>query len=302
MALILFVYIRMPLQKTIRREIHLSGIGIHTGKRINLRLMPAKRDTGIIFYRIDRALPIKARLPFVVDTIFATTIGIDGVKIRTVEHLLASVFALGITNLIIEIDGSEVPVLDGSAREFVNAILEAGIAKQSKTISVLRIKKPLFYEESHSKIIAKPHKGFRISYKIYYEHPLIREQSLSFEIDERSFIRDIAPARTFGFLKDLQYLLQNGFAKGGSLENAVVLDEKGVIGSPLRFKDEFVRHKILDAIGDLALLGYPLQGHFIFERGGHTSHINFLKAIIDSGCFELYEEPYFNFQLNPQAV
>lgn len=292
----------MPFQKTIKKEILLSGVGIHTGKKINLRLIPAQRDTGIVFYRKDKDLFIKAKLPFIVDTSFATTIGIDGVKIRTIEHLLATIYVFGITNLIVEIDGSEVPVLDGSALGFVNAITKAGIAKQSKTMPILRITKPLIYEESHVRIIAKPHKGFRIGYKIFYEHPLIMEQFLSFEINEQTFIKDIAPARTFGFLKDIQYLLKNGFAKGGSLENAVVLDERGTVGSPLRFKDEFVRHKILDALGDLSLIGYPLQGHFIFEKGGHTSHIKFIKTLIESGYFELQEEPYFNFQLNPQTV
>jgi len=128
------------------------------------------------------------------------------------------------------------------------------------------------------------------------------EQSLSIEINEQNFLNDIAPARTFGFLKDINYLLKNGFAKGGSLDNALVLDEKGVVGGNLRFKDEFVRHKILDAIGDLSLIGYPIQGHFIIEKGGHTSHINFLRKLIETGCYELAEEPYFNFQLSAQAV
>jgi len=292
----------MPFQKTIKSEISVSGVGIHTGKKINIRLIPAKRDTGIIFYRIDRGLPMKAKLPFVIDTSLATTIGIDGVKIRTVEHLLASLYVFGITNIIIEIDGSEIPVMDGSAIDFAKTILKTGIAKQGKTIPSLKITKPIFYEEARSKIIAKPYKGFKITYKIFYEHPLILEQSLSIEINEQNFLSDIAPARTFGFLKDIQYLLQNGFARGGSLENALVLDEKGVLGGKLRFRDEFVRHKILDAIGDLSLLGYPVKGHFIIEKGGHTAHVNFLKHLIESGCYELEEEPYFNFQLSAQTV
>jgi len=292
----------MPFQKTIKSEISVSGVGIHTGKKINIRLIPAKRDTGIIFYRTDRGLPMKAKLPFVIDTSLATTIGIDGVKIRTVEHLLASLYVFGITNIIIEIDGSEIPVMDGSAIDFAKTILKTGIAKQGKTIPSLKITKPIFYEEARSKIIAKPYKGFKITYKIFYEHPLILEQSLSIEINEQNFLSDIAPARTFGFLKDIQYLLQNGFARGGSLENALVLDEKGVLGGKLRFRDEFVRHKILDAIGDLSLLGYPVKGHFIIEKGGHTAHVNFLKHLIESGCYELEEEPYFNFQLSAQTV
>lgn len=292
----------MPYQKTIKNEISLSGIGIHTGKKINLKLIPAQRDTGIVFFRKDKELSVKAKLPFVVDTSFATTIGIDGVRIRTVEHLLAALYAFGITNLIIEIDGAEVPVLDGSAMDFVMAILAAGLAKQGKTLPLIKITKPVFYEESHSKIMAKPYKGFRISYKIFYEHPLIGEQYFSLDINEQTFVREIAPARTFGFLKDVHYLFKNGLAKGGSLQNTVVLDESGVVGNSLRFRDEFVRHKILDAIGDLSLIGYPVEGHFIFERGGHTSHINFIKKLLAAGTFELKEDSYFNFQLTTQTV
>lgn len=292
----------MPFQKTIKREVFLSGIGVHSGKLIKMRLIPAQRDTGIVFYRLDKGVSVKAKLPFVVDTSFATTIGIDGVRIRTIEHLMASLFALGITNLIIEIEGSEVPILDGSAINFVRLILDAGLAKQGKTKPIFKITNLIVHEESHSRIIAKPHKGFKISYRILYEHPLILEQAFSIEINEQSFIKEIAPARTFGFLKDIQYLIKNGFARGGSLENAIVLDDMKVINGNLRFRDEFVRHKILDAIGDLSLLGYPLQGHFIFERGGHTSHINFLRTLLESGFYVLEEEPYFGFQLSPQTV
>lgn len=292
----------MPFQKTIKSEINISGIGIHTGKRINLRLLPAERDTGIVFYRKDRGIYIKAKLPFVVDTMFATTLGIDGVKVRTVEHLLAALYVMGITNVLVEIDGSEIPVMDGSAYEFVKAIIKGGIAKQGKTIPLLKITTPFFYEEVHSKIVAKPYRGFKITYKIFYEHPLIMEQSLSIDINEHSFIREIAPARTFGFLKDILYLLKNGFARGGSLSNAVVLDEKSIISGGLRFKDEFVRHKILDSIGDISLLGYPVQGHFIIERGGHSLHINFLKNLINSNNYEVIEEFNLSHQLSIQLI
>lgn len=292
----------MPFQRTIKREVSLSGVGVHTGKVINLRLIPAPRDTGIVFHRIDKSISIRAKLPFVVDTSFATTIGIDGARVRTVEHLLASLFALAITNLIIEIDGPEVPILDGSAMFFTQALLDAGLAKQGKSKPELKITKPLYYEESRSKVIAKPYRGFKITYKIFYEHPLILEQTFSVEINEQTFIKEIAPARTFGFLKDIQYLLKNGYARGGSLENAVVLDEKGVLNGSLRFRDEFVRHKILDAIGDLSLLGYPLQGHFIFEKGGHSAHINFLKFLIETGSYVLEEEPYFGLNLSAQTI
>ncbi len=298
----------MPFQKTIKSEVLISGIGIHTGKKINLKLLPAPRDTGIVFYRTDKGISVKAKLSFVIDTSFATTIGIDGIKIRTVEHLLATIHAFQITNLIIEINGSEVPVLDGSAIDFARMILKTGIAKQGKKIPVFKITKPIFYEEANSKAVAKPYRGLRITYKIFYEHPLIMEQKFSIDVNEYSFIKEIAPARTFGFLKDVQYLFKNGFAKGGSLQNALILDDKRVVGGKLRFKDEFVRHKILDAIGDLYLLGFPLQGHFIFEKGGHTAHIKFLRYLIESGCFELVEEdslvfsPMFRVKSIPQCL
>lgn len=290
----------MPFQKTIKSKVSLTGVGIHSGKKINLKLTPAQRDTGIVFYRTDKAFSIKAKLPFVVDTSFATTIGIDGIKIKTVEHLLATLHVFGITNLNVEIDDSEVPIMDGSALDFVKAVLKAKVAKQGKTLPIFKITKPIFYEEGCSRIIAKPYKGFKITYKIFYEHPLIMKQSFTIDVNEQSFIKEIAPARTFGFLKDIHYLLQNGYTRGGSFQNALVLDEKGVIGGNLRFKDEFVRHKILDALGDLSLVGFPIQGHFIIEKGGHTSHINFLKHLIETGCYELVEEPYFNFQLSSQ--
>ncbi len=292
----------MAFQKTIKSEISFTGIGIHTGKIINIRLIPAQRDTGVVFYRKDKGVSFKAKLPFVIDTSLATTIGFDGIKIRTVEHLLASFHALGITNIIVELDGGEIPVMDGSALKFVEAILQVGIAKQGKTMPILKITNPFIYEEKFSRVSVFPHKGFRITYKIFYEHPLIGEQTLSMDINGTNFVREIAPARTFGFLRDIQYLLKNGFARGGSLDNAIVLDEKGLVGSSLRFRDEFVRHKILDALGDFSLLGYPLQGHFVIEKGGHTAHVNFLKNLLQAGCFELTEEPYFSFSLSPQTV
>lgn len=292
----------MFYQKTIRSEVSFSGVGIHTGKKINLRLIPAERDTGVVFYRKDRGLYIKAKLPFVIDTMLATTLGIDGVKIRTVEHLLATLYVFGITNVLIEIDGSEVPVMDGSASEFVSAIKKAGVAKQGKTLPLFKITKNFLYEETHSRVFIKPYKGFKVTYKIFYEHPLIMEQSLSVEINENNFIKDIATARTFGFLKDIKYLLQNGFARGGSLSNALVLDEKGLVSGSLRFRDEFVRHKILDCIGDISLLGYPVHGHFIIEKGGHTTHINSLKNLIKSNCYELVEKFDFSYPLATEAV
>ncbi len=273
----------MRLQRTISTEVIFEGVGLHTGRHVKVKLCPAPSDTGIIFYRTDRGIAIKADVFSVVETAFATTLGFDGIRVRTVEHLLSALAGLGIDNLFVEIDGPEIPILDGSSTLLSGIILEAGITKQNRNKPFLKIKKPVVYEGTHSKIIALPHKGYRISYYIQFNHRLLSKQELTIEIDEKSFIRDIAPARTFGFLRDVEKLRKNGLAKGGSLDNAIIVGDDGIINSEgLRFSDEFVRHKILDSIGDFLLIGYPIEGHIILEKAGHTSNINFLKKLLSS--------------------
>jgi UDP-3-O-[3-hydroxymyristoyl] N-acetylglucosamine deacetylase len=271
----------MRSQRTIKNEISFEGIGLHTGRHARVTLKPASRDTGIAFIRSDKNTVIKANVGSVIDTAFATTIGQDGAKIRTVEHIMAALAGLGIDNIIVDVDGPEVPILDGSSTELISIILKAGIAKQGKKMPYLRIKRPIIFDDGNSKVAALPYEGRRITYSIFFNHYGFGEQRLSIEINEETFAREIAPARTFGFLKDIEYLRTNGLAKGGSLENAIILGEKGVMNSSgLRFKDEFVRHKVLDSIGDLAILGFPIYGHIIANKSGHSTNIKFLKKLL----------------------
>ena len=271
----------MRAQRTIKNEISFEGIGLHTGKFAKVTLKPAARDTGVIFIRSDKPMVTKAYVGSVIDTAFATTIGNNGIKIRTIEHLMAALAGLGIDNIYIEVNGPEIPILDGSSTELITIILNAGIAKQGKKRPYLRIKRPFVFEDGHSKIVAFPYKGVRITYRISFNHHGIGEQKISLDISEESFAREIAPARTFGFLKDIEYLRTNGLAKGGSLENAIILGENGILNSTgLRFPDEFVRHKVLDSIGDFSLLGFPIYGHIIASKSGHSSNVKFLKKLL----------------------
>jgi UDP-3-O-[3-hydroxymyristoyl] N-acetylglucosamine deacetylase len=282
----------MRLQRTIKREVYFRGIGLHTGKYTSVKLKPAPRDTGIVFFRSDRDAIVRAGLNSVIDTAFATTIGYDGIKIKTVEHLLAAAAGLGIDNLFVDIDGPEIPVLDGSSTELVGILLEAGIAKRAKKISYLKILSPVSYEDAHCRIVALPHEGRRLSYFMSFNHKVLGNQDFTLDMNEVNFAAEIAPARTFGFLKDVERLRANGLAKGGSLDNAVIVDDEGILNkSGLRFKDEFVRHKILDAVGDFSLIGMPIEGHIVMEKSGHSANIHFLKRLLTSPeCYRIVSE------------
>lgn len=289
-----FITFPMRLQRTIAKEIYFEGKGLHTGINASVLISPAPVDTGIVFYRACKGgLPIKADVFTVTETAFATTIESDGVKIRTIEHLLAAIGGLGIDNLYINIEGPEIPILDGSSTIFSGMILKAGIVKQNKNKSYIKIRRPFVYEDAHSRIIALPHNGYCISYYIKFNHRILNQQELTIEINEKSFVTEIAPARTFGFLRDVERLRKNGLAKGGSLENAIVIGDDGIINPEgLRFSDEFVRHKILDSMGDFLLAGYPIEGHIILEKAGHTANINFLKKLLSSSdSFTIISEP-----------
>jgi UDP-3-O-[3-hydroxymyristoyl] N-acetylglucosamine deacetylase len=282
----------MRLQRTLKREVSFEGIGLHTGRYSKVCLKPAPRDTGVLFIRADKNLTVKASIGSVTDTAFATTIGFNGAKIRTVEHILAALAGLGIDNVYIDVDGSEIPILDGSSMELTGLILKSGIAKQSKKKPYLRITRPITLTDGNAEIAAFPYNGQLITYRIHFNHRLLGEQKLSLELTEDIFAIEIAPARTFGFLKDVEYLKANGFARGGSFDNAIILGESGILNSSgLRFKDEFVRHKILDLIGDLSLLGLPIRGHIIANKSGHTTNLKFLKKLISfPDCWELQAE------------
>jgi UDP-3-O-[3-hydroxymyristoyl] N-acetylglucosamine deacetylase len=282
----------MRLQRTLKESVDFEGIGLHTGRYAKVHLKPAPRDTSIVFIRTDKELAIKASVGSVIDTAFSTTLGYNGVKIRTVEHLLAALYGLGIDNLIVEVNGPEIPTLDGSSMELISIILKGGIAKQGKKKPFIRIAKPICFTDGYAEIAAFPYDGRRISYRIHFIHHFLGEQKLSLELTEETFVKEIAPARTFGFLKDVEYLRANGLAKGGSFENAIILGRDGVLNSSgLRFKDEFVRHKMLDLIGDFSLLGFPLYGHIVASKSGHATNVKFLKKLISSGdCWEMVSQ------------
>ncbi|HDH05595.1 MAG TPA: UDP-3-O-acyl-N-acetylglucosamine deacetylase [Nitrospirae bacterium] len=272
----------MRLQNTLKNEIFISGQGLHTGRNINMRLIPAPAETGVVFIRTDKgSIRIKAAVSSVSDTTFATTLASEGVKIGTVEHLLAAFAGLNIDNVYVELDGPEVPIMDGSSLSFVSAIMEAGIAKQANAVSYIRILEPIVVIEGSSQIAITPYEGTRITYRLFYTHPAFGEQKMSIDMSAMNFVNELAPARTFGFLRDLEMLKSRGLARGGSLDNAIVLGEKEVInGNKLRLKDEFVRHKILDAVGDLSLIGLPVYGHIIANKSGHTLHVKLLRKIL----------------------
>lgn len=285
----------MRFQRTLKNCVSFSGIGLHTGRHVHVTLRPSSRDSGIVFYRADKRSLIRADVASVIDSAYATTIGNEAAKVKTVEHLLAALSGLGIDNAIVELDGPEVPILDGSAIEITDLILKAGIAKQGKKSPYLRVTSPVFFKDGHSEIAIFPYNGRKITFSINFNHSVLGEQALSIDINEETFLREIAPARTFGFLKDVQYLVANGLAKGGSLSNAIILTDDGILNSSgLRFKDEFVRHKILDSIGDFSLLGMPIYGHIIADRAGHSTNIRFLKHMINRpDCWEIVAETDF---------
>lgn len=272
----------MRLQNTLKNEILIQGKGLHTGREIQMRLRPAPRDAGIVFIRTDKGgVSIKASVHCVSDTTFATTLSSDGVRVGTVEHLLAAFAGLSIDNVYVELDGPEVPIMDGSALPFVSKIIDAGISKQAKAVTCIRILEPVVIEEGSSQIAVIPYDGTRVTYRLHHAHPACGEQKMEIDITRMQFLNELAPARTFGFLSDEVMLKSRGLARGVSLENAIVIGDKEVInGSKIRFKDEFVRHKILDAVGDMSLLGYPMFGHILANKSGHTLHIKLLRKIV----------------------
>jgi UDP-3-O-[3-hydroxymyristoyl] N-acetylglucosamine deacetylase len=257
-----------------------------------MRLRPAPRDSGIVFFRSDKGIFLNANVNSISDTAFATTLGSNGTRVKTVEHVMAALSGLCIDNVIVEVDGPEVPILDGSSAGFARRILESGIDGQESDMPCLKVIKPVTFKEGKAEISAVPFDGRTITYEIDYDHRLLGQQSMCVDLDKDDFTKELAPARTFGFLKDVKYLKSKGLAKGGSLENAVILSDTGVVNtSGLRFKDEFIRHKILDFIGDMALCGFPIYGHFHVIRSGHTANMNFFKKFLASvDCWQVLTE------------
>lgn len=274
----------MAKQRTIGVECEYKGIGLHTGCVSTVRFKPASEDFGIQFIRVD--LPgnprILANIKNVVGTVRGTTIGIGEVKIHTIEHIMSSLHALKIDNLIIEIDSLEPPVGDGSAFPFVEILKKAGIVEQSKEKKYVTLSRPLEFKKNDSEFIFIPFDDFKISCTISYNHKILGTEFLSLDINENSFENEISKSRTFCFDYEIEYMQKEGLAKGGSLDNAIVIGENRIHNkTPLRYKDEFVRHKILDLIGDLYLLGKEIKGHIVAVKCGHAMNVEFVKSILE---------------------
>jgi UDP-3-O-[3-hydroxymyristoyl] N-acetylglucosamine deacetylase len=279
-------------QRTIKKAVEVVGIGLHKGVPVKLRLEPLEEDMGIVFYRNDKGVSIPLAKEYVVDTQMATVLGKDGVVVSTIEHLMSAITAFGIDNLRIILDNDETPIMDGSAISFCLLLKEAGIAEQNKNKKFLKIKKEVKIEQDGKLAKVSPADTTSFSFKINFPHPAIGEQYFKFDFSTKNYIEEIAKARTFGFLKEIQYLRSKGLALGGSLDNAIVLDDKKILNENLRYNDEFVRHKILDAIGDMRLLGYNFIGNYEAIASGH--HLNHLltKAIFaNSENYEIVEMP-----------
>ena len=278
-------------QRTLKEAVSCTGVGLHSGERVRLTIKPALSGTGIRFHRADMpGVPcVEACFENVVDTTLATTLGSNGTFVCTVEHLLAAFFGLGIDNAVIELDGAEVPIMDGSAAPFVFLLKSAGIRPQRAPKNFVVIKKPFKVDDGDRSVAIYPSKELKITYTIDFEHPLVRKQSFTLNFSGRDFVREISKARTFGFLKDVEMLKDNGYAKGGSLDNAVVVDDARVLNEDgLRYRDEFVRHKILDFIGDLSVIGCPVIGHFVVNKSGHfLNHLMLREFSQAVGCWKL---------------
>ena len=273
----------MPLhQRTVQSEIGCTGIGLHTGKKVSITIKPMDPNSGIRFWRSDLVdCPhISACLENVVDTRLATTIGRNGHIVSTVEHLMSAFAGMGIDNALVELDGPEIPIMDGSAGPFMYLLRNVGISLQDEVKKFFLIKKPFSLKSGDKNISVYPSRELKITYIIDFDHPLLSEQTYVLRFSGAAFMKEISRARTFGFLKDVETLKNNGFAQGGSLNNAIVLDDFRVLNSDgLRYRDEFVRHKILDLIGDLHLLGMPIIGHFVINKSGHTLNHVFLTEL-----------------------
>ncbi len=292
----------MIRQRTLKNSIRATGVGLHTGKKVCIELRPAAPNTGVVFRRVDLADPvdIPAKTENVVDTRLSTTLGKDGVRISTVEHLLAAISGLGIDNIYIDVDVEEMPIMDGSAGSFVFLLQSSGIEEQDVAKKLIRIKKTVSVQDGDKWARFVPYKGFRVAFSIDFDHPVFRDlpKQVSIDFSTTSFIKEVSRARTFGFKSDYERLIAANLALGGSLENAIVVDEHRILNEDgLRYDDEFVKHKILDVIGDLYLLGNSLVGAFEGHKSGHSLNNRLLRELLknkeawDVATFEESEEP-----------
>ncbi len=277
----------MIRQRTLNNIIRATGVGLHTGEKVYLTLKPAPVDTGIIFQRVDLdpQVAVAATPENVSDTRLSTTLEKDDVKISTVEHLMSAFAGLGIDNAYVELSAPEVPIMDGSAGPFVFLLQSAGISEQEKLKQFIRIKKPLIVEDGDKWVKFEPFNGFKVSFAIDFDHPILQNSTQFAEVDfsTTSFVKEVSRARTFGFMDDLEALRNAGLAQGGSFDNAIVMDSYHILNDDgLRYEDEFVKHKVLDAIGDLYLLGHPLIGAFSAHKSGHELNNRILRNLVEN--------------------
>lgn len=301
-------------QRTLKNLIRATGVGLHTGDKVYLTLRPAAPDTGIVFRRVDLASPvdIPAAPHSVGDTRLSSTLERDGVRVATVEHLMASFAGLGIDNAYVDVSAPEVPIMDGSAGPFVFLLQSAGIVEQQALKKFIRIKKHIEVHDGDKWVSFDPYHGFKLDFTIDFAHPVFEgtAQSVCIDFAENSFVKEVSRARTFGFMHEVEALRAVGLARGGSLDNAVVLDEYRILNSDgLRYEDEFVRHKVLDAIGDLYMLGHPLVGAFSAHKSGHALNNRLLRTLLaDATAWEYVtyeraeEAPSAFVRLQTQAV
>jgi UDP-3-O-[3-hydroxymyristoyl] N-acetylglucosamine deacetylase len=289
----------MLRQRTLKSLVSASGVGLHTGQKVRITLRPAPVDTGVVFRRVDLPVPvdIPARAELVGEARLASTLIKGEVKIQTVEHLMSALGGLGVDNAYVDLDAPELPIMDGSAAPFVLLIQQAGLEEQAAAKKFLRVTRRVEVKDGDKWARLDPYEGYRLSFSIEFRHPVIERSTQAVTVDfaETSYLKEIARARTFGFMHEVEDLRDSGLALGGGLDNAVVLDDYRVLNSEgLRFADEFIRHKLLDAIGDLYLLGKPLLGAFTAHKSGHALNNRLLRAALaDSAALELvvFERP-----------
>lgn len=296
----------MLKQRTLKSLIRASGVGLHSGVKVTMALRPAAPDTGIVFRRVDLPQPVEIRADalLVGDTRMCSCLEVDGVKVGTVEHLMSAFAGLGIDNAYVDLDAAEVPILDGSAAPFVFLIQSAGIEEQPAAKKFIRVTRPIEVRDGDKWARFEPYDGYKLTFSIIFNHPAIDKSAQSVTVDfaEHSYTREVARARTFGFTQDVEMLRENGLALGGGLENAIVLDEFRVLNSDgLRYGDEFVKHKVLDAVGDLYLLGHPLLAAFSAHKSGHALNNMLARQLLqekDSWVWATFEDE----ALAPQGV
>ncbi|MGW8182544.1 MAG: UDP-3-O-acyl-N-acetylglucosamine deacetylase [Burkholderiales bacterium] len=300
-------------QRTLKNLIRATGVGLHTGAKVYMTLRPAPANSGIIFRRIDLAEPveIKATPHAVGDTRLSSCLERDGVRVQTVEHLMSAFAGLGIDNAYVDLSAPEVPIMDGSAAPFVFLLQSAGIEEQSAPKKFIRVLSPIMVEEGEKWVRLEPHNGFKLSLSIDFDHPVFDKtrKSVSVDFSDTSYVKEVSRARTFGFMQDVETMSGQGLALGGSLDNAIVMDEYRVLNTDgLRYEDEFVKHKVLDAIGDLYLLGHPLIGAFSGQRSGHALNNQLLRRLLEDrkawefASFERVEDAPVFLAWQPQAA